>query len=149
MSPLKHLIAATMLAAIAMALSSCSGAEHPRLALLDGSSGDQRDSSPSPDSRWPDDMAFVGEFRELSVFAAVTADNSWCAYGAVPDLPDREGASLVSCISPEEFLNSGVRIDLETTGLTIHALVLPDNFHGEIDATWSRVNDNLVVDYGQ
>ncbi|GAA1219219.1 hypothetical protein [Rhodoglobus aureus] len=94
-------------------------------------------------------MASVGDFEELSVFAAVTSDDAWCAYGAVPDLPRREGVSLVACVSPEEFVKSGIPINLETPELTIHAIVLPDNFRGEIDETWERVNDSLAVSYEQ
>jgi hypothetical protein len=87
MPSLKRLLATTMLAAIGSSLSSCSEVGQPRLAILDGTPGDQRNLAPSPDSRWPDDMAPVGDFEELNVFAAVASDDAWCAYGAVPDLP--------------------------------------------------------------
>jgi hypothetical protein len=54
-------------------------------------------------------------------------------------------AAGASCSPPEAFATDGVWVEASSSSYSGAALLLPDNFNGEVGADWRQVNDNLAV----
>jgi hypothetical protein len=135
------------LVAGAAALTACSGAAEPELALLGGAPAELPAWVDEPDGLPVKDVAHVADVDHLSVFAGRDDAGQWCVVLALH--PTSEGSDwgvAASCAASEQFAADGVWVTASPPSARFGgALLLPDDFSGEIGDDWERVNDNLAI----
>jgi len=131
----------------ALALGACTGPAEPKLAALDGTQGDTLNWNTAEEEPALEDTTLIGEVDDLRVFAARNADGEWCAAITLPETTEREPFASLSCVDSDRFLTHGVILEMSDPSREVGATVLPDNFSGELDSKWERVNGNLAVYY--
>lgn len=136
-----------LLVAGAVALTARSGPAEPELAIL-GEAPVELPAWVSERAGLPvEDLTRVAEVDHLVVFASRDDEDSWCVVLAIA--PTSEGSDWVagaSCAPSKRFAAYGVSVEATApSGRYGGALLLPDDFSGEIGDRWERVNDNLAV----
>lgn len=135
-----------MLVAGVATVSACSGAAEPRVGLMDESSA-QLPSSVGESAGLPvTDLAHVADVEHLNVFASRDDEGHWCVVLAIEPTSDgSDWAAGASCAPSERFATEGVWVEATSSSRGGGALLLPDDFGGELGEDWERVNDNLAV----
>lgn len=92
------------------------------------------------------DLTHVTDVDHLNVFASRDDESHWCVVLAIEPTSDgSDWAASASCAPSERFATEGVWVEAASAARGGGALLLPDNFDGEIGDDWERVNDNLAV----
>lgn len=135
-----------LLVAGAVALTACSGASKPELAIMEEAPTELPAWVSGPEGLPTNDLAHVADVDQSKVFASRDDDN-WCVLLAIePTSEGSTGMTSAACAPAKRFASDGVWVETggSSTGL-VGALLLPDDFSGEIEDDWERVNDNLAV----
>ena len=136
-------VAATVLVA-----AGCGAPEAPRLGMFDRPATAQdaiHDDVVVGDAR---ETRYVGEAGDGLVYAAQgSADEPLCVLVALAPLEGSDWTTASSCTDDEHFADSGVWVSATgVDGRGGAALLLPDNFAGDVDETkWRVVEPNLAV----
>lgn len=114
-------------------LAGCTGSEEPELAIMNAS---QEQEIPERVNNVGEEVSlqnhtFVGRGEDFSVFAARDEKDHWSVSS--------------SCGASQDFANGEVWVQGGSPSRTQTALLLPDNYSGDIDADLERVNDNLAA----
>ena len=126
----------------AAAITACSGTADPQLALMAETPAQLPGWFTNPPI---EDLAQVGSVDQLNVFAGRDGEDNWCVVLAIEPTtggPDWMAAS--SCAPSERFAAEGVSVTISSTRDS-SALLLPDDFSGQMEDGWERINDNLAV----
>ncbi|MCZ2821082.1 hypothetical protein O2V63_12135 [Modestobacter sp. VKM Ac-2977] len=136
-------------AAMVLAVTACSTSAAPELAAFDRPATNE-DAVPEYVDVDPqlDEVRYIGAADGALVYAAQgQADQPWCVLVVVPR--SVEGGDWVagsSCAGGDDFAQGGVRIAVrDAQGREGEALLLPDDFTGEVEAGWEIVEPNLAV----
>lgn len=93
------------------------------------------------------DLTHVADVDHLKVFACRNDEDDRCVLLAIePTSEDSGWVTGANCAPAEQFASDGVQV--KAAALSARrgsAMLLPDNFSGEIADGWERVNDNLAV----
>lgn len=93
-----------------------------------------------------DDLAHVADVEHLNVFASRDDEGHWCVVLAIEPTSDGSGWTAgASCAPAERFASEGVWVEATSPARGGGALLLPDDFDGEVGEDWERVNDDLAV----
>ncbi|MBH0083887.1 hypothetical protein [Salinibacterium sp. SWN167] len=138
---------ATLAVGTALALSACSGASGPQLAIMEEGGNAQLPEWLEHDGRLPlTDLTKIGEVDDLIVFASRNDDGEWCMIAALaPTAEHEEWAAGTSCSSPALFAERGITVGTASQFSSGGAQLVPDGYTGPIEEGWVRVNDNLAV----
>lgn len=135
-----------LLVAGAAALTACSGAPTPELAIMGETSAELPSWVGESEGLPVKDLTHVADSDHLKVFASHDDEDQWCVVLAVePTSGGLDWAVGASCASSERFATDGVWVEAASSARDGGALLLPDGFSGEISDGWERVNDNLAV----
>ena len=136
-----------LLVAGAAALTACSGAAEPELAIMGETPAEPPAWVSEPAGLPVNDLAQVADVDHLNVFASRDDEDSWCVVLAIEPTSERsDWAAGASCAPSERFATDGVWVEAAaSSGRQGGALLLPDDFSGEIGDDWERFNDNLAV----
>lgn len=133
------------LVAAASAVTACSGTADPELAVLDEAPAQLPEWFSNPSGVPIKDLAHVGDVDQLHVFAGREGQDSWCVVLAIEPIAEgSDGMAASSCAPSERFAAEGVWVTISATS-DGSALLLPDDFSGQIADGWERINDNLAV----
>jgi hypothetical protein len=135
-----------LLVAGAAALTACTAAE-PELAIM-GETPAELPAWVSESAGLPvNDLSHVAGVDYLEVFASRDNKDNWCVVLAIePTSEGSDWAASASCAPSERFTTDGVWVEAAASSARRGgALLLPDDFSGEIGDDWERVNDNLAV----
>lgn len=119
----------------------------PKLGIMEGAPAELPPWASEADGLPVRDWTRVADVDHLSVFASRDDEGQWCVVLAIEPTRGRsDWVAGASCARSERFATDGVRVEValrsERWG---GALLLPDDFDGEIGDDWERVNDNLAV----
>lgn len=136
-----------MLMAGAATLSACSGAVEPQLGIMEQPPAELPPWVGEPGGLPVNDLAHVADVDHLNVFASRDDVGHWCVVLAIEPTSDgSDWAASASCAPSERFATDGVWVEASSPSARRGgALLLPDDFDGEIADDWERVNDNLAV----
>ncbi len=134
-----------LLVAAAAAVTACSGPADPQLAIMKEPQAQLPEWFSSPEGVPDEDLANVADVDQLHVFASRDTEDNWCVTLAVePTSGGSNWMAASSCAPSERFAADGVSVTISSTRGG-SALLLPDDFSGDIKDGWERINDNLAV----
>lgn len=129
-----------------VAVSGCAGGNEPQLAIMEGAHAELPSWVSEPAGLPVDDLAHVADRDHLSVFASRDGDGLWCVILAIEPTSDgSDWAAGANCAPSDRFATEGVWVEAASSERGGGALLLPDDFGGEIGDDWKRVNDNLAI----
>ncbi|MFH5821814.1 hypothetical protein [Georgenia sp. AZ-5] len=93
------------------------------------------------------EVRFIGESEGALVYAAQQADMPWCVVVVLPGRAEAgDWTAGSSCADDARFAKRGVWTKVSGgTGQHGEALLLPDDFAGEVGEGWQVVGPNLAV----
>jgi hypothetical protein len=140
-------ILATLAVGTALALSACSAASGPQLAIMEEGGNAQLPEWLEHDGNLPlNDLTKIAEVDDLIVFASRNDDDEWCMIAVLtPTAEHEEWAAGSSCSSPALFAERGITVGTGSQFSSAGAQLLPDRYTGPIEDGWARINDNLAV----
>ncbi|MGB3764742.1 MAG: hypothetical protein WA966_16140 [Ornithinimicrobium sp.] len=129
--------------AVAAVVTACSGTADPQLAIMDEAPAQLPEWFSNPPIE--EDLARVGDVDQMHVFAARDGQDNWCIVLAIePTARGSDWMAASSCASSERFAEEGVSVTISSTSDS-SALLVPDDFSGQMANGWERINDNLAV----
>ena len=137
------LLAATVLA------TGCSASTEPALAAFDRpATGEDEIPEGVQLAHEYEQIRFIGEAGDAMVYAAQgSVDEPWCVVVALThSVDDGDWAVGSSCTGDSHFAERGVWAGVRgPNGQDGAALLLPDDFDGEVGPGWQVVEPNLAV----
>ncbi|MGY1855807.1 hypothetical protein [Modestobacter sp. SYSU DS0290] len=137
---------AAPLAATVLAIAGCSSSAAPELAVFDRPATAE-DAVPDGVDLHQElgETRYIGEVQGARVYAAQgPADRPWCVVALTGTVEDGHWVAGSSCANDADFGQRGVWVGVggaEVEGGT--ALLLPDDFSGELQDRWQVAGPNL------
>ncbi|MDN5790443.1 MAG: hypothetical protein L0H25_06185 [Micrococcales bacterium] len=136
-----------LLVGAAIALTACSGAGEPELAIM-GEAPAKLPAWISGSAEMPvNDLTHVADVGHLKVFASRDDQDDWCVVLAIePTSKGSDWAAAASCAPSARVAADGVSVRAVASSTRGgEARLLPDDSSGEIGKGSERVGDNLAV----
>lgn len=131
-----------------LVLVGCGDTNEPELSLMnDEQTQTEVPARVAESSKDKNNITYVGDGEDFSVYAARDSDSNWCVLIDVEppaNSPD-DWVVTASCAPSENFAARGAWVQSGTPAGTYTAQLLPDNFTGEIEPDLERINDNLAA----
>lgn len=135
-----------LLVAAAAAFTACSGTAEPELAIMGETPAQLPEWVSNSEDMPVKDLTHVADVDHLNVFASRDGEDNWCVVLAIePTSEGSDWSAASGCSSSERFATDGIWVKTGSSTRFGGALLLPDDFSGEIEDDWERVNDNLAV----
>ncbi|TWH75134.1 hypothetical protein JD78_03685 [Modestobacter roseus] len=150
MSPASRATAASVAAAL-LALAGCSSSAAPELAAFDRPATTE-DAVPDGVQLPAElgELRYIGEVEGSAVYAARgPADHPWCVVALTGSVEDGDWVLGASCADDAEFDRRGVWVAVG--GAEVErgtAVLLPDDFSGELEDGWQVAGPNLAEPVG-